>query len=257
MAEPSDLNPNQRSFVEHLLASEPRNQTHAYARAYGVEPRVAGANAARLMKDPRIKAAIAAADAERGERMKLTADELTKELARVVRADPRELMEVRRGCCRYCWGEGFKYQRTPAEWERDLEAYMREQRGNKKAGLESDDLGLAFKPQGGLGYNRTREANEDCPECFGEGVSYTLVKDSRTVSDAAARLFVGIKETKDGLEIKTRAVDKSIELAMRNLGLLGEGDKGKDGTPEEKAAKVRELLGALKATTGGSSNGGA
>lgn len=242
------LNPNQTLFVEYLLAEEKLDATAAYLKVYKCKPSAAMTGACKLMADPRVKALVEARKAERLEQLGMTSGEILKELRAVVTADPRELMEYRRGACRYCHGAGHLYQRTPAEYRRDLAEHMR------KMG-ESDPLGLKFDVQGGVGYNRTVAAHPDCPECFGEGEGYSYPKDSRTLSPAAARLFAGVKQTKDGIEIKSRATDKSVELLMRHGGMLADKDKDVGGTADEKAAKVRDLLAALKSTTGGSSNG--
>lgn len=242
------LNPNQLRFINYVTADEKRNAAAAYARAYGLEDgQVAAACASRLMADPRVKAEIAKRDAERAARLNMTADDLVRELRDVVTADPRDLMEYYRGACRHCYGHQYKRQRTPAEYEADFKAYKRLDAARK--GGPIDPLGLDFDPEGGIGFNPTREPNPDCPECFGQGVGYSYVKDTRTLSRGAARLFAGIKETKDGIEVKTRNVDKLHELYMRHLGMLEA--KKDDETAEDKAAQVRALVAALGATTGG------
>jgi phage terminase small subunit len=246
------LTEKQSLFVDYYLADGSLNAKAAYCKAFAARGKVAEVNGGKLLADPRIKRAITAARKELEVKAGLSAVELLKELRDVVTADPRELSEFRRGSCRYCWGEGYLFQRTPAEYRRDLAAYQAEQKLLAKAGKDSDVAGVRFDLQGGIGYNRTRKANPDCPECFGEGIGYTFPKDSRHVSPQAARLFIGVKETKEGLEIKTRPVDKSLELLMRNMGMLDKPTLG-DGaaTAEDKAKEVRALLGALDAVVKG------
>jgi hypothetical protein len=242
------LDAQQELFVDYLLADPRMSATLAYARAFGRRGQAARQAAARLMKDSRIRDRIRMAQAARRVTLKLEGANIVKELAAVISADPRELTEYRRGACRYCYGQGFKFQRTPAEYERELEDYLNQQKALALAKVaDVDTLGLRFPVKGGIGFNPNREPHKECPECHGHGVGYTYAKDSRALSPAAARLYAGVKETKDGLEIKYRNVDKSIELAMRHLGLLD--DKGKQRTPEEMASAVRELVGALNAVT--------
>ena len=227
----------------------PRNAMAAYMRAYQCPRQTANVNATRLMSDPRVKAAIKAAEVDMAERFGMTSEDIVKELRAVVVADPRDLIEYRRGACRYCYGVGFLYHRTPAEYRRDLAEYLKAE-SLKKEGQARDTIGLKFDPQGGVGFNSTRDPHPDCPECFGLGVGYTHAKDSRKVPKAAARLYAGVKETKDGLEIRMRSPDKSLELMMRNLGMLADKEKDK-ATAEEQAAAVRELVKAAGATSNG------
>lgn len=251
----------QELFVEYLLADPELNQTNAYQKAFVCTRPRATAGASELMTDPRIAALINERKAQRLKEAGLSQGEILAELVNVVTGDPRELMEFRRGACRHCWGAGFLYHRTPAEYSRDVEQYLAEQQaiarkdGRNVDGSDPDVTGVRFKVQGGIGYNRTKAANPECPECFGEGEGYSYPKDSRGLSPAAARLFAGVKQTKDGLEIKTRNVDKNVELLMRHAGMLADKDKDKGGSADEKAAAVRALVAALDATEGSSSNG--
>ena len=254
MADARPLTFKAELFVETLLADEQLDATRAYEAVYKCTHKAAQTGASKLMADPRIIQRVEARKAERMKAAGLSAAEILAELRNVTTADPRDLMELRRGACRYCHGEGFRFHRTPAEYRRDMDSYIAEQealaRKGGAAGEKADVLGLLFKVEGGIGYNRTREPHPDCPECFGEGVAYSFPKDSRTVSPAAARLFVGVKETKDGLEIKTRNVDKSVELMMRHAGMLSEKAPS-EGDADARAAEIRELVTALGATVGG------
>lgn len=55
---------------------------------------------------------------------------------------PREIVEVRVGCCRHCYGEGHKYQRTLSELNHDREKWLDEGKP-----LEE------FDEQGGIGFD--------------------------------------------------------------------------------------------------------
>lgn len=247
------LTPDQERFVEYML-TDPR-ATWAFARATGRRGPAARQAASRWLKDPRIRERLRRGQEAKKTVTKLKGDNLLRELAAVVTADPRDLIEYRRGACRWCHGAGHRYQRTPAEYERELKAYL-DVENIKPDTMKPDRQGLLFDQQGGIGFNPNAKPAPDCPECHGHGVGYTYVKDSRDISAAAARLYAGVKETKDGLEIKIRNPDRALELALRHLGLL-DPDKGKGGAVEEKAAAIRELLAAIDATTGGPGDGGA
>lgn len=160
-----------------------------------------------------------------------SATALVRDLEIIVDADPRELMEYRRGCCRFCWGRENRYQRTPEELRQLMKAHNLANEARAKAKLPPEPL----DEEGGIGYNRTKEANPDCPECFGEGHGYTLFKDTRGISPAAAKLFAGVKEKQNGMEIVTVSIERARETLMRHHGLLdttkGKGEGGAGDTP--------------------------
>lgn len=225
------LNHNQLRFVDALLATETLNATAAYESVYKARGDAAGVNAAKLMADPRIQAEIERRQAARLERMEMTQDDVARHLQELAEADPRDLVEYYRGACRHCHGYDFKYQRTPAEFDRDLVQHITQRSYNKELG--PDPLGLEFDVKGGVGFNQRKDPNKNCPECFGVGVGYSFIKDTRTLSKAAARLYAGVKETRNGLEVLTRSQDKALELMGRHHGMFKDNVAltGKGGLP--------------------------
>lgn len=218
-----DLTFREQTFVDEYFANP--HGTNAAIKA-GFSPKSAHVQASKLLRLPKIQAALERRRVAAQRINALTISDLLEELQLIVKADPRDLMEYYRGACRYCHGEGHQYQRTPAEYARDLQAYLASDVGRK------DPAGLAFPQLGGVGFRKRAAPNPECPECEGEGVGYSFVKDTRYLPRAAARLFAGIKETKEGLEIKTRKVDKLVELAMKNLGMLAEKAEGSEEEQE-------------------------
>lgn len=80
--------------------------------------------------------------------------------------------------------------------------------------------------------------NPTCSDCAGEGEPRIFVADSRTLSGGAALLYDGLKQTKDGLEIKVQDRSKALEMVARHLGMFN--DKlaltGANGGPVEVAS---------------------
>lgn len=113
-------------------------------------------------------------------------------------ADPRELVEYVRRCCRYCYGIDHKFQLRPSEMERRRQQYDADKAALKAEGKEIGE----FDELGGVGYDGKKSPNYDCPECDGEGEGRALFKDSSTLSPAALTLYEGVKEGKDGTEMK-------------------------------------------------------
>jgi hypothetical protein len=116
---------------------------------------------------------------------------------------------------------------TPAEYAADLETYAA-----SKAG-KLDPYSVEFPMRGGIGFNPYRDPHPACPECFGKGRGFEVFKDTRNLSPGAARLYDGVKKTKDGLEIKVRNREKSLDLAAQFSGVARKAVEltGKDGGP--------------------------
>lgn len=129
----------------------------------------------------------------------------------IVRADPNELIGLRVGCCRKCWGEGHAYQwRTEDEYAEAVE---------RAAKAKDDRLPDC---DGGFGYDHTREPNPTCPYCRGEGESRIIPQDTRNLSPGAKILFQGVKQTKDGLQILMADKGKALENAAKIVGAFTE-----------------------------------
>lgn len=217
---PKPMSRAHQAFVDTYLADPSRNGSAAYALVYQVKERSAAAGAYKLLRDPRIKAVVDEREKEQRERAAMSPNEVIEHLAQVVKADPRDLIDYRRGACRFCHGTGHQRQRTPQEMRDAIAKYKKDNSG--------DLVLIDFDYAGGVGFNPNKPPHPDCPECFGHGEGYTYAKDLRNVTPGAARLIAGIKETKDGFEIKVRSQDKNLELYARHLGLLTEKAENPD-----------------------------
>lgn len=225
------LNPRHRQFVDEYYLDPARNASAAYCRVYGPKtPKVARVAASRLMTDPRVKAECERREQDLRERAGLSAADVLQLCVQIATADPRDLVEYWRGPCRYCHGEGHQYQRTPLEYRTAWALYAKERR--------DDPMGLHFDHLGGLGFNRRARPHPACPECNGDGHGYEIVKDTRALSPQAARLYGGVKTTKDGIQVMMRNQDKMIELLAKTHGLLRDTEKNPDDMAAPPAATV-------------------
>lgn len=240
------LTPKQQCFVDEYLID--LNATQAAIRA-GYSARTANEQGARLLANASVAAAIQAGQAERSERTQITADQVLVHWWDVATADPNELIEYRRGACRYCHGEGHLYQRTASEWRRHLRAQEQaaaRQRTAKQVAKARDD-GDAWDvpawddPAGGDGYDATRAPHPACPECHGEGVGYAHAKDTRHLSAAAQRLYAGVKVTKDGMEVKMHDQAAALVNVAKHLGMFVEKHEHA-GTFDVNVNDVRDRL---------------
>lgn len=228
------LKPHHAAFLDAWFADPDRNATAAYMHAYpNSSERAARSASARLLgHHPAVVAEVQRREADLRERAALSAEEVLLEIKRIATADPRDLIELRVGACRYCHGMGHEYQRTPQEYRTALKAYQASPEGRR------DPAGLFFDPLGGVGFNANHAPHPACPECFGNGARYEYAKDSRTLSPSAARLYAGLKTTKDGIQVLTRSQDAMVKLLAQTCGLLREKQDGPEGSDMPPAATV-------------------
>lgn len=206
------LTDKQQRFVEEYLVD--LNATQAAIRA-GYSSDTAAQVGYENLRKPEIADSIAEAKAERSKRVEVTADQVLRELVDIATTDANELVEHRIGCCRFCWGLNFRYQRTRNELERAEASHAA---ANEKAVREGGETTL-FDPEGGEGYHARRKPNPDCPECFGDGVGRPVFKDSARASAAARRLYAGVKVTKDGMEMKLHSKLDALDRLFKHLGM--------------------------------------
>jgi hypothetical protein len=224
---PKALTDMMELFVKEYVVD--LNAREAATRA-GYSAKTAHAQAARLLTYPIIQQAIEAEIAKRNARLEVDQDRIVRELWNVAMADANGLVQFRRTCCRYCYGEGHRYQRTAGEMER---AEIEHRAGVLKAeadGIKLSERDQTFDRRGGIGYDPRKAPADDCPECFGEGEGRVFVADTRNLPPELRSLYAGIKQTKEGLEVKTHDKKGFTELLMRHVGMLNDklklqGDK--------------------------------
>lgn len=224
------LTPQQETFAVGLAAGE--KQTDAYRAAYPrlkASAKTIAEKASRLAADSRVQARVKGLLAKTVVAHDKLAEIATREWSDISLADARELSGIHLYCCRYCWGKDFRYQRTAGEMEEAREAFEL---------LPPKKRGNGFDEKGGIGYHAKRDPNPDCPECFGDGMRVVYFNDTRRLSRQAARLFAGVKETKDGLEVKVRSQDGALENLGRVSGVYEKDNK-------QKADPLTALLGRL------------
>ncbi|MBB6559594.1 hypothetical protein HNP48_002261 [Acidovorax soli] len=225
------LTPRQQRFVDEYLID--LNGTQAAIRA-GYSARTANEQAAQLLAKLSIQTAIAAAMKAQQERTQISADKVVLGLWNIFSADARELVQVQVGCCRHCWGEGHRYQRTLSEYNHDREQF-------RESGKPQED----WEEQGGVGYSPLRDAHPMCPECHGDGCPRVVLGDTRRLSPATAALYAGAKHGKHGIEVQMHSRLDAAEKLMKHLGAY-ERDNNQKGDP---------LKNLLHAIAGGNSNG--
>lgn len=224
------LTDKQKRFVDEYLID--LNASAACVRA-GYKTKNSDQVGFELLGKTLVSEAIQEAIKEREQRTEITADRVVQELWNIVTADANSIVELRRCCCRYCWGTNNKYQLTPNEMRARENSYAVEKEQSEKEGKQIAPFDLL----GGAGYNSTKDPNVNCPECFGEGTESPFFKDTRKMTAGAKSLYAGVKVTKDGLEVKMHSKDKAIELLGKHLGMFIEKIEVKDTTDRAQIMK--------------------
>nr|WP_319566262.1 terminase small subunit [uncultured Rhodoferax sp.] len=216
------LTPNQERFVQEYLID--LNATRAYLAAHpGSKGTTARTEGSRYLANPNIAAAISIALDARAEKTGVNAERALLEAWSIAIGDARELVQVKVGCCRYCYGEGHKRQRTVGEMNCDRESHVAKQK----------DI-ADFDEEGGIGFDPLQPPKKGCPECGGDGNPRDVLMDTRHLSPQAAALYAGAKRTKYGIEIQMHSKMGAMDMVFKHLGLYE-----KDNT--QKAAEFTTL----------------
>lgn len=196
------LTPKERRFCDEYL-TDMRARDAALRTGYAQSS--ATVQADRMLKNPYCAAYIRMRQAQTSERTGITVDKLVADLVEMANVDVNELVEFRRGACRYCYGANHQYQYTQNEWLRLTREHEAKQRDSNVVPLKTKRKPPAIDgpdPLGGIGFNPNLPAHPACPECHGDGAGRAVFKDSAKASPAARRLYQGVKETQHGIETK-------------------------------------------------------
>jgi phage terminase small subunit len=222
-----------------------RHELFAQARARGEEQRAAyvGAGftartenaidvgAAKLATRPEMQARILELTELAAERTTITVAKVLERLWATATADPNDLVEHRRGCCRHCHGRDFRRQETPRELEERLAHWERDRLAAAGTAREADFE--VFDHLGGAGYDERRVPHPNCPECFGEGVGRTVIKDTRQLTATTRALYAGMKETRDGVQVLMHDQQAALVKVGEQLGMFVKRQMTAEVTLEE------------------------
>lgn len=260
----------QETFV--LAYLETGNASEAYRRAFNTQnmlPTTINNRAYVLLRDDKIRARVETAREQSFNRATIDRAGVLALITEIATASAADLMEVNVRCCRHCWGVNFAYQ-----WKNDAEfgykvAEALDVTAREHRQWEKDVALGARRPEpepqpvptdeGGYGFDVFAKPNPDCPRCLGEGHTTTRLKDTRELKGAARRLYAGVKQTREGIEVKTRDQDKMIALLAKEFGIakdvaptinvgVGVNAQGAENVtvvsvdPQEAARQYQELM---------------
>jgi hypothetical protein len=207
-----DLPPKAKLFVVEY--TKDMNGTQAAIRA-GYSAKTAQEQSSQHLSKLKVKQAVDAVMNDRIEQGIFDGDMVISRWVEISQANPNSLTQYRRVNCRYCWGEGHRYQFTPAEMEDAKQALA-----DSNAKRVLDELPeLDWDDKGGLGFVGNRDPYPECPECWGEGVGRPFFTDTRKLGRDSLPLYAGVKQTKDGLEIQMHNQTDALDKLARHFGL--------------------------------------
>lgn len=163
---------------------------------------------------------------------------------------PRDVIQHRRGACRYCYGAEHRYQWREHEYMDRLAEVEHHNKAKSRGAQE-----LAFPdPAGGFGYDETAQPVETCPACKGRGVGYTYVKDTTELTPEEEAAFEGIELSAQGMKAKYASKSEAAQALMKLYGLgaenvrvlfkdVGEGDAPQfPDDPQQAADMYRDFI---------------
>lgn len=234
------------------------NGTRAYMRATGTTREASAATMAwKWLNREEIRAQIEVELAALQKRAGVSTEEMLRRMWAIATADARELVEHVVECCRYCYGKDGLYQRTDTELRRDRAEFenLGRQRidgvyvgkRKRKADNDPDAAPEVFQEQGGGGFDPHEPPNPHCSACHGYGVPRAVFKDTRLLSPAAAMLYQGIEETKEGL--KVRVIDPMVawEKIGKHIGFYGVDNRQKGAATDPFTAMLQRISGPAAA----------
>jgi phage terminase small subunit len=197
-----------------------RNATQAYDHAFearGGSYETRAKEGQQLLRRPEIQEAIKVRQQLAAQATGVDVGWLLQRFLDIATADPRELIGLKVGACRYCYGDGHGYQWREREYLEELDKAEHQARLDPhNPHLRLPDIG------GGFGFNATHPPHPSCPQCHGEGVERFVARDTDKLSDQALLLYGGVKVKKDGYEIIIADREKALELAGRILGAFND-----------------------------------
>lgn len=210
-------------FAEHWARTG--NKTKSYRMAMNGDPAIKGVHAydraVVYSQKPQVLEYFDALRALAAENAVVDVQRLIERDMRVVAADDAnahaELIRYVWLNCRHCWGVGGAYQ-----WIDDAEYQTATVAWFDACGQLAPGQPTPPQPDGsgGYGFNAWNEPQEDCRQCKGLGLQQAIVADTTTLSDAAAALYRGVKQTQHGIEVLTHDTEKARDRLYKAAGVF-------------------------------------
>jgi len=150
---------------------------------------------------------------------------MVQDASSVADADPNQVMQYQHNNCRHCFGIDHKWQwKNPMEFSNAVAAAAQRNAAAEEhnAATENPKMHQKLEPMptddGGYGFILDKRPNPECPVCLGEGLHRVWIADTRTLGPNEQKLFAGIKQTRDGIEVKIADQHAARDQLARLLG---------------------------------------
>lgn len=207
----------QMFYADYLLHGD---ATRAYRAAYDcskMKDETVSRNGHELVKHPLIAAKLEQHRKKQEAKLEFGVMQVMQELIDIATADPGELIQYRTGACRHCWGVNNQYQYVDdAEFAGVVIEVLNFNQG-KSPKTPSRDMPVEL---GGYGYDARVAPNDDCKNCWGVGLSYVWIADTRTLTGKARKLYAGVKQTPNGVQVLMRNQDAALQSLGKALGMF-------------------------------------
>jgi hypothetical protein len=251
IADSHGLDRRQQKFIDLWVVSQNAGQAYRDAGYKCKNDNVAAVGASKLLKKVKNHPYTKWRQAELFKRTADIQNEVIEQIRSAALADVRELVEYNRRCCRYCYGVDHLYQFKKHEMlEREAEY------AQLKAQADADNkVLLPMDTLGGTGFNPTLAPVDACTNCFGEGIGRPRFKDTANLSPGAVVLYEGVKEGKDGTEVKVASKKGYLEMLASIFDLkvepevkviIGVSDEALNAIYAEAEAKTNNELEAMQ-----------
>lgn len=242
----TELTAKQEAFAVALADPKCEGQAAAYKIAgYRVsEPPTPAQHTAAsvLATDPRIVQRVKEIRNKNLDLAMIDAAFVLREWLTIATADPSELVRTRTFCCRHCYGLDHRYQWVSEEEFAIACANVIDYNATKPAKSHARAMP---DPSGGFGYQRSRAPVETCTSCGGDGHVDTFIADTHSLSPAGRKLFAGVKQTNNGIEIKFRDQDGALANIAKYLGMMAE--RHMHGGDPQNPTPIMQLTGDITA----------
>lgn len=244
IADSHGLDRRQQKFIDLWVVCQNAAQAYRDAGYKCKNDNVAAVGASKLLKKVKNHPYTKWRQAELFKRTADIQNEVIEQIRSAALADVRELVEYRRRCCRHCYGTDHLYQfkaHEMAEREAEYAQLLAQANADNK-------VLLPFDPLGGVGYNHTLPPVDTCTNCYGDGVGRSFFKDTSNLSPGAVVLYEGVKEGKDGTEMRVSSKKAYLEMLSRIYDLQVEPTVQVNVVISD--AELDAILAEAEATTG-------
>lgn len=222
------LTQQQDTFATELASGA--SQADAYRKAYpkslNWKDEVVWTEASKLANNNKVCIRVKQLQEKACQENEITVEKVLKRYWDIATANPNDIMQYRRECCRHCYGINHEYQ-----WKNEKEFFEAEEQRqqeideaeeanrHKRVKSKHTKVPRPLENLGGYGFDPLLSPHAKCPQCNGEGRERAFFQDTRHLQGAAKLLYAGVEISRDGLKIKTHDQKAALDKVAAWLGM--------------------------------------